>query len=197
VTADIMDAKAAARAEAMARRDAIPADVREAAARAVAGGDVPFKVAAGIVVSAYHPVGSEFDVLPLLTRLAALGARTALPVVVAPREPLRFRAWSPGDPLEPGVRAIPVPVSGAPDCSPDILLVPLLAFDHRGFRLGYGAGFYDRTLAVLRGRGAVVAVGVGFAGQEIPCVPHELHDERLDWMMTEAGAFRSGRETGK
>jgi 5-formyltetrahydrofolate cyclo-ligase len=191
---DQIRAKPAARTVAIARRDALPADERTAAAEAIARADLPFSVTPGMVVSAFHPVGNELDILPLAARLAAAGAEIALPVVIAPRQPLQFRLWAPGDPLESGVRGIPVPPASSPQKTPDVLLVPLLFFDRQGYRLGYGAGFYDRTLAGLRATRVVLAVGVAFAAQEVPAVPHEAHDERLDWVLTEHGAFECAWE---
>jgi 5-formyltetrahydrofolate cyclo-ligase len=142
-------------------------------------------------VSGFRPFADEIDVLPLMARLAAEGWRTALPVVAGRAKPLVFRAWAPGEPTVAGAWSIPVPPDSAPEVRPDVLLVPMLAFDRAGFRLGYGGGFYDRTLSALRASKPVVAVGVAFAGQEIPEVPREAHDEPLDWILTEHGAIRS------
>ncbi len=185
----IVDAKRAARAAAIAQRDAIPASDRACMATVLASVDLPF-VGRGNIVSAYYPIGSEMDVLPLLTHLVAEGARTALPIVEGRGKPLQFRIWAPGDSLERGVLNIPVPFASARQRVPSILLVPLLAFDHEGFRLGYGASHYDCTLADLRAAGTVLAVGIGFAAQEMPAVPHECHDQPLDWVVTENGAIR-------
>jgi 5-formyltetrahydrofolate cyclo-ligase len=143
-------------------------------------------------VSAFYPYKSEISTLPLLSRLAGEGWTTALPVVVAPEEPLVFRAWRPGEPTVPGVWDIPVPPEDSPGVVPDVLVVPLLAFDRAGYRLGYGGGFYDRTLARLREIKPVVAVGMAYAAQEVPLVPHDANDQRLDFVMTEAGTIRCG-----
>jgi len=143
-------------------------------------------------VSGYWPMGDEMDVRPLLTALAGLGHLCLLPVVPAPRQALVFRLWVPGDALEEGVFGTRHPGAGRPSLSPRIVLAPLLAFDRAGYRLGYGGGFYDRTLAGLRGFGGVTAVGVGFADQQVDSVPHEAHDQRLDWIVTEQGAIRPG-----
>lgn len=141
-------------------------------------------------VSGFKPFADEIDVLPLMARLAGEGWRTALPVVAGRNKPLVFRAWAPGEPTVAGIWSIPVPPDSAPEVRPDVLLVPMLAFDRSGFRLGYGGGFYDRTLAALRAVKPIVAVGVAFAGQEMAEVPREAHDEPLDWILTEHGPSR-------
>ena len=141
-------------------------------------------------VSGFKPVSDEIDVLPLMARLAGEGWRTALPVVVGRDKPLVFRAWAPGEPTVAGAWSIPVPPETAPEVRPDVLLVPMLAFDRAGFRLGYGGGFYDRTLSALRAVKPIVVVGVAFAGQEMAEVPREAHDEPLDWILTEQGPSR-------
>jgi len=124
-------------------------------------------------------------VLPVLSVLAERGQVTALPVVVNRKAPLVFRRWAPGDVLEDGLYGTRHPPASADEVRPVCLLVPLLAFDRQGARLGYGGGFYDRTLAALRAAGPVVAVGVAYAGQEVDALPAEPHDERLDWVITE------------
>ena len=142
------------------------------------------------IVSGFLPYQSEIDVRPLMARLAAAGMVTALPVVVERNAPLIFRLWRPGDQTEPGAWNIPVPVAAAAEVVPDVLLVPMLAFDSGGYRLGYGGGFYDRTLDALRRKGQPVAVGVAYAAQEVHHVPHAAHDQPLDWIFTEMGARR-------
>jgi 5-formyltetrahydrofolate cyclo-ligase len=109
----------------------------------------------------------------------------ALPVVTARGLPLGFRRWRPGDVLVSGAFGLLVPGPSAEPVMPQLVLVPLLAFDRQGGRLGYGAGFYDRTLAVLRAAGPVIAIGVAYADQEVPAVPVEPHDQPLDWIATE------------
>lgn len=146
--------------------------------------------APGAVVSAYWPMRDEIDPLPALRHFAELGHPTCLPVVAGKARPLVFRAWTPGRPLVPAPFGTSVPPPEAPVLEPDLLLVPLLAFDRAGYRLGYGGGFYDRSLAALRARKAVLAVGVAFAGQERPVVPHDALDQRLDLVVTEAGVLR-------
>ena len=144
------------------------------------------------VVSGFKSFADEIDVMPLMARLAGKGWRTALPVVVGRGRPLLFRAWAPGEPTVAGAMSIPVPLDTAPELEPDVLLVPMLAFDGQGFRLGYGGGFYDRTLAGLRASKPVVAVGVAFAAQEVAKLPRGRHDEPLDWILTEDGPRSCG-----
>lgn len=146
--------------------------------------------APGTAVSGYWPVGDELDCRPLLHRLVAAGCIVGLPVVVARRAPLAFRAWTPGAVMAPGVLAIPVPADDALPVVPSVLVVPLLAFDRSGYRLGYGGGYYDRTLAALRADGGALAVGFAFAAQEVAAVPHDDTDQRLDWVVTETQARR-------
>ena len=142
----------------------------------------------GAVVAGYWPVGDEMDDRPLLSALHARGHACALPVVDGPR-PLVFREWRPGQALGAGAHGIPVPPATAPELAPRVLCVPLLAFDRAGHRLGYGGGHYDRTLAGLRADGPVLAVGIAFADQEEASLPAEDHDQRLDWVVTEADAI--------
>jgi 5-formyltetrahydrofolate cyclo-ligase len=141
------------------------------------------------VVSGYLPVDDEFDVLPLLRAAAARGLATGLPVVPGKGEPLIFRAWAPDGPLVDGVLGIPVPPEAADNVVPNLLFVPMLAFDDAGYRLGYGGGFYDRTLSLLRAeRAGTLAFGVAFAAQRVDVVPRNNLDEPLDWIITEEGA---------
>jgi 5-formyltetrahydrofolate cyclo-ligase len=179
------------RAAALARRDALSAAQRQAAAQAVGSRPFPIDVAAGMVVAGYAPIRSEFDPRPLLAALAASGAITALPVIVGRDQPLTFRSWEPGASLVSGPLGILEPSPDAPVVIPDIVLVPLAAFDRAGHRIGYGGGYYDRSLADLRcsGNGLTshrLAIGLGFAVQEIPSIPAMAHDARLDLVLTEA-----------
>lgn len=143
----------------------------------------------GAVVSGYWPVRDELDPRPLMRRLIECGCICALPVVVAAGRPLVFRAWSPGAEMRDAVLGIPVPSEQASTVRPDLLLVPLLAFCSLGYRLGYGGGYYDRTLADLRRQSnTVLAVGFAYSDQEFEAVPHDDTDERLDWVVTEREA---------
>jgi 5-formyltetrahydrofolate cyclo-ligase len=140
------------------------------------------------VVSGFWPIRSEIDVRPLMAALAAAaGAALAMPVVVGRGQSLLFRRWQAGTPLTEGPFGTAHPAESEPVLVPDLLLVPLLAFDRAHHRLGYGAGFYDRTLAGLRAAGRIMAVGVAYAGQEVAAVPVGEHDERLDLVLTETG----------
>ena len=183
--AGIEDTKAALRREASARRDALPVETRKAAAATIAARPFPLPVAAGAIVSGFMPLKNEIDPLPLLRRLSERGAQLALPVVAERGRPLVMRAWKWGEPLASGVWGIREPGPEAAIVEPDILLVPLLAFDRSGGRLGYGGGYYDLTLMQLRARKTVVAVGLAFAVQEIPAVPTTLRDAPLDLVLTE------------
>ena len=184
-SASIEDAKARLRREALARRDALPAPLRAAAAEAIAARPFPVAIAPGTIVSGFMPMKSEINPLPLLRKLAEAGAALALPVVAGKGKPLVMRAWAFGAPLASGVWGIREPMPDAPEVAPDILIVPLLAFDRRGHRIGYGAGYYDMTIAALRANKPVIAVGIAFAAQEIAEVPTTPRDARLDLVLTE------------
>jgi 5-formyltetrahydrofolate cyclo-ligase len=177
--------KAELRRDALARRDALEPAARAAAAEAIAARPFPLEVRADLVVSGFAPIASEIDPFPLLRRLAGHDARLALPVVGARGEPLIFRSFAFGDPLVARQWGIREPPPQAAAVRPDIVLVPLLAFDRTGHRLGYGAGYYDRTLTALRAEMRIVAVGLGFAAQEIAAVPTTARDARLDLVLTE------------
>lgn len=142
------------------------------------------------VIAGYAPLKGEVDPLPLLQQLAAMGCDIALPSA-EPGKPLSFRQWRPGAPLTPGLFGAREPHRTAPGLRPNLLIVPLVAFDSDGWRLGRGGGFYDRTIAELRAAGPVVTIGIAFAAQRVPQVPREAHDQRLDWIVTEEGAQAS------
>ncbi len=156
-----------------------------AAAQAIALRGLPFEIMPGTVVAGYSPIRSEIDPTSLMQKLAARGARLALPAITAGDQPLKFRAWSPGDRLQRGRLGILEPSAGAKEVIPDILLIPLAAFDRAGHRIGYGAGHYDRTLEQLRKMKAITAVGIAVAVQEVEAVPALLHDAALDYVLTE------------
>jgi len=181
----IADQKAILRRDALARRDALPAEARKAAAEAIAARPFPLAVAPGIVVSGFMPLKSEINPLPLMKKLADAGATLALPKIAGRGAPLVMRAWRWGAPLDTGQWGIREPKDEYPLAAPDILLVPLLAFDRSGQRIGYGAGYYDMTIAALRARKTITAVGIGFAAQEVPAVPASERDARLDFVLTE------------
>ncbi len=179
------DSKVVLRRDAIARRDALPAVARQAGAEAIAARPFPLPLAPGVIVSGFMPLGNEINPLPLMRKLAGDGAALALPVVAGRGKALVIREWTFGAPLTAGVWGIREPAPEAAAVEPDILLVPLLAFDRTGHRLGYGGGYYDRTIAELRVRKPVVAVGLAFAAQEVPKVPATPRDARLDLVLTE------------
>jgi 5-formyltetrahydrofolate cyclo-ligase len=181
--------KADLRAAALATRDALDNGQRASAAQAIAARGLPIAIASGTVVSGYSPIRSEIDPVPLMRALALKGARLALPAVMARGKTLAFRAWSLDDRLLLGPLGILEPSPAAAEIIPDIMLLPLAAFDRLGHRIGYGAGHYDYTLAHLRKVKAVTAIGVAFAAQEIEAVPALSHDERLDYVLTETRVF--------
>lgn len=175
-----MDAvvKAAARQAAFAARKAAFAAGQGQAAELLA--DV-LASERGRVLSGYMPMRTEIDPLPAM---AAHQGPVGVPVIVAKAQPLRFREWTPGCALVAGEFGALIPAEGG-WLEPQVLIVPLMAFDARGYRLGYGGGFYDRTLEGLRARGPVLAVGFAFAAQEVEAVPIDATDQRLDMIVTE------------
>ena len=172
------------RANALAQRDLLPPAERQAGAEKLAARALPVDVA-GKIISGFMPMKTEINPLPLLRRLADAGAQLALPVIDARGKPLIMRSWKIGDELKAGQWGIREPLPQAAQVDPDILLVPLAAFDRAGHRIGYGAGYYDMTIHALRAKKQVVAIGIAFAAQEIPRVPATERDERLDFIMTE------------
>ena len=181
--------KAELRAAALAKRDALNDDERAAAALAVAKRGLPFEIAPGTVVSGYSPIRTEIDPVPLMRKIAEQGALLALPAVMARGQSLTFRAWSPNDRMVMGPLGILEPSPAAAELMPDIMLVPLAAFDRLGHRIGYGAGHYDHTFAHLRKTKAVRGVGLAFAAQQIKAVPALAHDVALDYVLTETRTF--------
>ena len=138
------------------------------------------------LIALYSATTDEAPTAALAARLAADGLALALPVIGARSAPLTFRRWHPGDPLHAGPFGILQPTEGA-IAEPDVLFVPLVAFDAAGHRLGYGGGYYDRTLAALRTKKPLLTVGLAFAAQQVATVPHEPHDIALDAVLTECG----------
>lgn len=181
--------KARLREEAFARRARVQQADRPDAARAAAHNffdAVPLDP--GQVVAAYWPIRDEIDCKPLLTRLMDSGQPVCLPVVLGDEEPLELRLWENGQPLYPSGFGTLAPAETAPIVVPDIVIIPLLAFDRLGTRLGYGKGYYDRTLARIESK--PLLVGYAFAGQELEFIPREDHDMPLDMLVTEAGVTK-------
>jgi len=181
------------RKEAAIRRATAARGISAGAAKAVA--ERILEMAAGRTpgyVSGYLAMAEELDPLPAMAALADAGWRRCLPVVAGKGQPLVFRAWNPDDPLEEGVFGTRHPAAGAKTVAPDLLLTPLLAFDRQGYRLGWGGGFYDRTLAALRAAKAIAAVGIAYSAQEVDAVPRADYDARLDGVVTERETIRIG-----
>jgi 5-formyltetrahydrofolate cyclo-ligase len=186
LTSSDADPKAALRRDALVRRGAIEPVARAAFSRRLAEEGLRLaRLWRPGIVSAFHPLRDEPDSLLLLTTLAGEGFATALPAVVGRGSPLTFRLWRPGDPTRAGAMSIREPLEAAPPVDPDLLFVPLACFDRRGHRIGYGAGYYDRSLARLRAMKAVHAAGVAYGVCEVAAVPYEAHDQSLDAIVTE------------
>ena len=143
-----------------------------------------------VVVSGFSSLPEEFRAWPLLRRLHGEGHALAMPVMQGKGLPLIFRAWAPGDAMDKAVWGIAEPRDDKPALEPDVVLVPLLAFDAAGRRLGYGGGYYDRTLRGLRARKSIVAVGLAYDESQVDAVPHLDYDERLDWVLRPSGPLR-------
>jgi 5-formyltetrahydrofolate cyclo-ligase len=193
--AAIVEQKRALRKEAMARRDALDPEFRARAAQTVAERGLPFPVFRGEVFSAYSPMRSEFDPRPLVAKIAAAGGRIVLPAIVEGR--IVFREHATDAALNAGVFGTSEPPASARELDPDVLLVPLLAFDARGGRIGYGKGYYDQAIARLRKARRIGTVGIAFEPQRVAEVPLTPHDQRLDLILTEAGEHwveRSGKK---
>ena len=183
--------RALRRKAARRRRDAAGRAATESAAtpsKALAGVLARYR---GVPIAGYHPIGTEIDPLPALAEAAAHGP-VGLPVVEGPARPLGFRLWHPGAAMEPGAHGALIPAAAEP-MTPEVLVVPLLAFDRRGGRLGYGGGYYDRTLTALRRSGTALAIGFAYAAQEVGRVPMGDTDVRLDMVVTETGVMDIGQ----
>ncbi len=183
--------KRAERTHALKRRAAAHARHGAAAGEALARHGLTFlTLPEPIVISGFAAIRDEIDPAQLMARLAGEGHRIALPVMQGKGRPLKFRAWDPGDAMASAQWGIAEPLPDKPEVYPDVVLVPLLAFDADGYRLGYGGGFYDRSLQNLRAKKPVIAVGIGYDELRIDAVPHLDYDERLDWVLTPSGPLR-------
>jgi len=176
------------RREALERRAALKQSVSDLSQRIAQHFLVEISVPPQVVVSLYIAIGEEADPAPLLRELRLRGHSIALPRVTGRGLPLDFHLYQPGAGLVAGGFGLSEPAREWPKISPKLLVVPLLAFDAHGYRIGYGAGFYDHTLRKLRSTGQVLAVGYAFAVQEFASIPHDDDDEKLDWIVTENGA---------
>ncbi len=145
------------------------------------------KLTSNTVISAFLPIGSEIDLRPMLSDLSEDNHIITLPCVVGDNMPLLFRHWQLGDPLIKESFGTMAPKNNAIEYIPDILLVPMLAFDNQGYRLGYGGGFYDRSLEKIRAVKKITAIGVAYGEQQIDKIPHDHHDQPLDMIITDEG----------
>jgi 5-formyltetrahydrofolate cyclo-ligase len=183
-----LKAKKELRAQALERRKMAFEQHGPEASRKIAAHGVDFLSAnPGAIVSGFAAINDEINPAPLMTWLKAEGFRLALPVMQGKGKPLLMRSWAPGDAMAPAAWGISEPLDDKPAVDPDVVLVPLLAFDSRGYRLGYGGGFYDRTLQRLRKLKPIIAVGLAYDEQKVDAVPAESYDERLDWVLTPSG----------
>ncbi len=191
MTDTLIELKKRARTNAMAIREVAHAAHFETAPLSLASHSFPVQPHLDQkIISAFFPYQFEIDTRPLLGKLAGEGWTTSLPVVLAKGAPLEFRRWLPGEPTIAGLWGIPRPPEDSPIVQPDVLIIPLLAFDRKGHRLGYGGGFYDRTLEKLRAIKPVIAIGVSYSAQEVDHVPIGAHDQPLDYVITESEVIR-------
>lgn len=184
---DLAAAKSELRRRAEAERSLLHAGGTDAGAR-IAANFSAVPIPAASIVGAYVPIRSEADCLILVRRLREAGHKIALPRIQAKNRPLHFHEWPAGKTPIEGSYRVPEPAPGWPEAVPSIVLVPLLAFDASGHRIGYGGGYYDRTLRALRAAGPVLAVGIAFAGQKMDALPADSGDQKLDWVVTETAA---------
>ncbi len=186
---DLIEIKKTARSEAKARRKVAKAAHPDAADSAMRHFLENVEITPGAVVSAYRPIFSELDVSPLMLALHERGVKLCVPVIDGADMPLSFRVWTPESTMIVGAFGAEIPEEAA-ETVPNLLIAPMLSFDRRIYRLGYGGGFYDRTLEKLRAAGGATAIGYAYAAQEVAEVPIEPTDQRLDGVVTEAGIIR-------
>ena len=183
--------KSRARKKAKAARAAAHASLTDAGRRLVDHFPDEIWPPLNAVVAGYRPIQDEIDPTPLMETFHCEQARLELPCVTAIGEPLVFRSWSPGQTLTRGSFDIEEPEASAAELKPELILTPMLGFDEKGRRLGYGAGFYDRTIKGLREAGPLTVVGLAFGAQRLSVVPTDRFDMPVDWVVTETGAFRA------
>jgi 5-formyltetrahydrofolate cyclo-ligase len=180
------------RSEGFSRRDALDKAFREDAARRIAGRALDFPELKDVIpVGGYWPIRSEVDSRPLMEALLDRGQDVALSQILHPH--LSWRLWRPGDVLIKGGFGVREPGPDAPEVFPSALLVPLVAFDRRGGRVGYGKGHFDRAIAALEAKHPILTIGLAYAVQEIEEVPVEPHDRMLDVIVTESELIRTKR----
>ncbi len=184
-----MNPKRSHRDEARARRATLARAIPDHAALLGEYADA-LEVAAGAMVAGYVSLPDEADPHILLKKLVDKGCELCFPRVAERDKALIFHRWQPGGVFEPGAFGVPEPSAHWPETTPSVLLVPMLAFDAEGHRLGYGGGYYDRTLEALRKTGSIRAIGVAFSGQEVASLPRQAHDQQLDMIVTELGVRR-------
>ncbi len=178
------------RKQMLARRAQLPPVQKLEASAAMAHhfADHPYLTYA-VSFAGYYAIGSELDVLPIFNRMVKFGKQMALPVVVETSAPLQFHLWQPGQPLKQGAHGVKEPQEETDSVVPEVVLVPLLAIDKAGYRLGYGGGYYDRTLQMLREsqEKPPLFIGIAHSSQELDDLPHDTHDQPLDGILTEQG----------
>ena len=179
--------KADLRRAALTRRDGLAAELRAAAAVRIADLAAGLDLPPGAVIAGFWPIRSEIDPRPAMARLAARGHPLALPTLTGDGVTMVFRRWAPGERLVPAAFGLSEPPATAAEVDPQVLLMPLAAFDDRGGRIGYGGGFYDRALERLERSHPVRRIGIAFSTQRVDRVPEEAHDRRLDLILTEDG----------
>ena len=184
---EVLD-KNALRARSLGARKNIPADKAAAHAKALLPHVLAQIPPLARIVAGYYPIHSEIDVRPVMEALYARGLTLCLPVVMGEGRPLIFRRYQPGDALEIGAYGIDVPPPSQPELSPDAVIVPLAAFDAMGYRLGYGAGYYDRTIPKLRASNPKIKlIGAAYSIQQVERIPVDEFDQKLDVVVTEKG----------
>ena len=184
--------KSRIRIEHLAQRERMSAAAMQVASELACQRLVPL-VPQGAVVAGYVPFRGELDVTPALRQLSGRGHSLSLPVIEAADKPLYFRRWRLDEALEVGRYGIAIPPAGGPVFKPDVLLVPLVAFDRAGHRLGYGAGYYDRTIENIRTEKQVLVIGVAYSTQEAAHIPAGVLDQRMDMVVTDKDVIRIER----